>query len=131
MNSSKLMTIAVILAVLTSTEVNACRGESCKIGTPTMCRLYREETSSATGVTHHRIPDGFSSTRRRLVMSSDTKTAEYTIQYKGRYYKSQSDVEKVKEKQNPSSPYVRQTSPKSMLRNGTVNRPQDSCIQWR
>merc|ERR1711964_48418 len=68
MNSSRLMAVAAILAALTSIEVEACLGEPCKIGNPTMCRLIRETNRAGSVSTHSSLlgepmPDA----HRRLV----------------------------------------------------------------
>merc|ERR1711964_592870 len=74
MNSSRLMAVAAILAALTSIEVEACLGEPCKIGNPTMCRLIRETNRAGSVSTHSSLlgepmPDAHRrlvSTRRRM-----------------------------------------------------------------
>merc|ERR1711964_487336 len=75
MNSSRLMAVAAILAALTSIEVEACLGEPCKIGNPTMCRLIREtnragSTSSARSLLGESMPEALrrlgSTAHRRL-----------------------------------------------------------------
>merc|ERR1711964_958155 len=66
MGRLNLMAVAAIfLAALTSTEVEACLGEPCNIGNPTMCRLIRE-TNQADAMPPHRSLCEPMPARRRL-----------------------------------------------------------------
>merc|ERR1711900_71818 len=47
---------AIFLAALTSTEVEACLGEPCNIGNPTMCRLIRETNQADAMPARRRLP---------------------------------------------------------------------------
>merc|ERR1711964_860310 len=69
MNSSRLMAVAAILAALTSIEVEACLGEPCKIGNPTMCRLIRETNRAGSMPAHCSIGESMPDTHRRLARS--------------------------------------------------------------
>merc|ERR1711900_39843 len=69
MNNSRIAFMAVaaiFLAALTSTEVEACLGEPCNIGNPTMCHLIRETNRAGSMPSRRRlkVPKQKSSTRR-------------------------------------------------------------------
>merc|ERR1711964_445262 len=66
MNSSRLMMVTTILAALTSSEVEACLGEPCKIGNPTMCRLIRETNRAGSMPSHSHLGEPMTPMRRRL-----------------------------------------------------------------
>merc|ERR1711964_38900 len=93
MNSSRLTAVAVVLAALTSIEVEACLGEPCNIGNPTMCRLIRETNRAGSMPSHRSLLEPMTPMRRRLSNEdADERKARRgrLVEKKSRYTRSRS-----------------------------------------